>query len=121
MPTAERMRRMKAAVVEGPGQAPRFADFSAPVPTQGERLVKVKAAALTQFARGRASCAHYSATASYPFVAGVDGVGTLEGGARVYFLMPRAPYGAFAEETVVMAQQCLPVPDDLDDVTAAAI
>ena len=79
------------------------------------------AAALTQLARGRASGAHYSASGAYPFVAGVDGVGRLEDGARVYFLLPRAPYGAFADEAVVSALQCLPVPDDLDDVTAAAI
>lgn len=79
------------------------------------------AAALTQLARGRASGAHYSSSSGYPFVAGVDGVGKLEDGARVYFLLPRLPYGAFADETVAAAQQCLPLPDDLDDVTAAAI
>jgi NADPH:quinone reductase-like Zn-dependent oxidoreductase len=112
---------MKAAIVQGPERTPVYADFPAPVPGEGERLVKVTAAALTQLARGRASGAHYSSSGAYPFVAGVDGVGRLEDGGRVYFLLPRAPYGAFAEETVVSAGQCLPVPDDLDDVTAAAI
>jgi NADPH:quinone reductase-like Zn-dependent oxidoreductase len=112
---------MKAAIVQGPGRAPAYADFPAPTPVAGERLVKVTAAALTQLARGRASGAHYSSSGGYPFAAGVDGIGKLEDGARIYFLMPRAPYGAFAEETVVSAAQCLPVPDDLDDVTAAAI
>ncbi len=112
---------MKAAMVEGPGLTPAYADFPAPTPAEGERLVRVTAAALTQLARGRASGVHYSASGAYPFVAGVDGVGRLEDGARVYFLLPRAPNGAFAQETVVSAAQCLPVPDDLDDVTAAAI
>ena len=112
---------MKAAIVQGPGRTPVYADFPAPVRGEGERLVKVTAAALTQLARGRASGAHYSSSGAYPFVAGVDGVGRLEDGARVYFLLPRAPYGAFAEEAVIGAGQCLPVPDDLDDVTAAAI
>ncbi len=112
---------MKAAIVQGPGRTPVYADFPAPVPGEGERLVKVTAAALTQLARGRASGAHYSSSGAYPFVAGVDGVGRLEDGARVYFLLPRAPYGAFAEEAVIGAGQCLPEPDDLDDVTAAAI
>ena len=112
---------MKAAIVQGPGRTPEYADFPAPAPAEGERLVRVTAAALTQLARGRASGAHYSASGAYPFVAGVDGVGRLEDGARVYFLLPRAPYGAFADEAVVSALQCLPVPDDLDDVTAAAI
>ncbi len=112
---------MKAAIVQGPGRAPVYADFPAPVCGEGERLVKVTAAALTQLARGRASGAHYSSSGAYPFIAGVDGVGRLEDGGRVYFLLPRAPYGAFAEEAAVGAGQCLPVPDDLDDVTAAAI
>ena len=112
---------MRAAIVHGLGQTPVCADFPVPTPAEGERLIKVTAAALTQLARGRASGAHYSSSGAYPFVAGVDGVGRLEDGARVYFLSPRAPYGAFAEQTVVAAPQCLPLPDDLDDVTAAAI
>ncbi len=112
---------MKAAVVSGPGRGPAYADFVEPVAASGEERVEVTAAALTQLARGRASGAHYSSSAAYPFVAGVDGVGRLANGARVYFLLPRAPFGAFAERTVVGARQCLPVPDDLDDVTAAAI
>jgi NADPH:quinone reductase-like Zn-dependent oxidoreductase len=112
---------MKAAIVQGPGRTPAYVDFPAPTPVDGERLIKVAAAALTQHARSRASGAHYSSSGDYPFVAGVDGVGKLEDGARVYFLSPRARYGAFAEQTVVTALQCLPVPDDLDDVTAAAI
>jgi NADPH:quinone reductase-like Zn-dependent oxidoreductase len=64
---------------------------------------------------------HYSAEAQFPFVAGVDGVGRLEDGTRAYFLLPRFPYGAFAEQVVVPARQCLPLPDGLDDASAAAI
>ena len=112
---------MKAGIVQEPGRAPVYADFPTPVAGQGERLIKVTAAALSPLARGRASGAHYSSSGAYPFIAGVDGVGRLEDGGRVYFLLPQAPYGAFAAETVVIAAQCLPVPDDLDDVTAAAI
>ena len=112
---------MKAALVQGQGQTPVYGDFPAPSPAEGERLIEVTAAALTQFARGRASGAHNGSSRAYPFIAGVDGTGKLEDGARIYFLSPRAPYGAFAEQTVVNALQCLPLPDDLDDVTAAAI
>jgi NADPH:quinone reductase-like Zn-dependent oxidoreductase len=112
---------MKAAIVQGPGRTPAYADFPAPTPADGERLVKVTAAALTQLARGRASGGHYSSSGVYPFVAGVDGVGRLEDGGRVYFLLPRPPYGAFAQETVVSPSQCLPAPDGLDDVAVAAI
>ena len=48
-------------------------------------------------------------------------MGRLEDGSRVYFILPRAPYGSMAERAVVPASQCLPLPDGLDDVTAAAI
>ena len=112
---------MKAAVVEGPGRTPIYADFEAPTPGPGENLIHVTAAALTQLAKGRASGAHYSAAGRFPFVAGVDGVGRLADGSRVYFLLPRAPYGAFAEVTVAPAAQCIKLPDDLDDVAAAAL
>lgn len=112
---------MKAAIVQGPGQTPVYGDFAKPEPAAGENRIRVSAAALSPLTRGRASGAHYSASHSFPFIAGVDGVGRLDDGGRVYFLMPRAPYGAMAEEAVVPARQCLPVPDGLDDVMAAAI
>ena len=112
---------MKAAVVEGPGRAPVYAEFAPPTPGVGEKLIRVSAAALSQLTRGRASGAHYSATHVFPFIAGIDGVGRLEDGTRVYFLQPRAPYGALAEVTAAAARQCINLPDDLDDITAAAI
>ncbi len=54
-------------------------------------------------------------------VPGSDGVGTLPDGQRVYFAFPRAPYGSMAEQTVVRRDYCTPVPDGIDDVTAAAL
>jgi NADPH:quinone reductase-like Zn-dependent oxidoreductase len=112
---------MKAAVVRGPGQIPAYADFAAPTASAGEVRIRVTAAALSPLVRGRASGAHYSATGQFPFIAGVDGVGRLEDGARVYFGFPRAPYGAMAEETVASSAFCVPLPEGLDDLTAAAI
>jgi NADPH:quinone reductase-like Zn-dependent oxidoreductase len=112
---------MKAAVVLGAGQAPVYGDFAEPLVAQDENRIAVTAAALTQLAKARASGSHYSSSGQYPFVAGVDGVGRLDDGRRVYFVLPKAPYGAMAERTVVSAAQCLLLPDDIDDATAAAI
>jgi NADPH:quinone reductase-like Zn-dependent oxidoreductase len=112
---------MKAAIVTGAGQAPIYGDFSDPVPSQTESRVAVSASALSPLARGRASGAHYSSSGHFPLVAGVDGVGRLDDGRRVYFVLPRAPFGAMAETTVVASAQCVAIPDGLDDVTAAAI
>jgi NADPH:quinone reductase-like Zn-dependent oxidoreductase len=112
---------MKAAVVTGAGLAPRYADFSEPTPVSGESKITVRAAAISQVVRSRASGLHYSASGQFPFVAGIDGVGRLDDGRRVYFVMPRAPYGSMAERAVVPSAHCLALPDELDDVTAAAI
>lgn len=112
---------MKAAVVRGVGQTPVYAETTEPVPGAGEVRVRVAASALSQVTRSRASGSHYSASGVFPFVAGIDGVGVLDDGSRVFFMLPSAPNGAMAEATVVAAARCLPVPDDLDDVTAAAI
>jgi NADPH:quinone reductase-like Zn-dependent oxidoreductase len=112
---------MKAAVVMGAGQAPRYADFSEPTPAAGESKITVTAAAISQVVRSRASGRHYSSSGQFPLVAGVDGVGRLDDGGRVYFGMPRAPYGSMAERAVAPSSRCLALPDELDDVTAAAI
>lgn len=112
---------MKAAIVERAGQAPVYGDFADPVAGPDEVIVDVTASALSPLARGRAAGNHYSSTGALPFVVGVDGVGRLDDGRRVYFLLPRAPFGAMAERTVVAGGQWLPLPDDLDDATAAVI
>lgn len=112
---------MKAAVVQKPGQTPVYADFPDSVPAAGEARVTVTAAALSHLVKSRASGKHYSASGTFPFVVGIDGVGRLDDGRRVYFVMPRAPYGSMSETTVVASGRYIGLPDDLDDVTAAAI
>ena len=112
---------MKAAVVTGPGLPPVYGDFADPDAAAGETIVNVSAAAISPLARSRASGQHYSSKGTFPFVAGVDGVGRLEDGRRVYFVLPRAPFGSMARRAPVAATGCIPVPDALDDATAAAI
>lgn len=112
---------MKAAIVRHAGEHPVHADFPEPVATGGESRITVTAAAISNVAKSRASGAHYTAQGTFPLVAGIDGVGHLDDGRRVYFALPRAPYGSMAERTVVPTAHCIPVPDRLDDVMAAAI
>ncbi|MDQ0468654.1 quinone oxidoreductase family protein [Labrys wisconsinensis] len=112
---------MKAAIVRAAGQPPVYGDFAEPVPAAGEQRIAVTAAAVSQVVKGRAAGTHYSATGRFPFVVGIDGVGRLDDGRRVYFAMPAAPFGSMAERAVVPAARCLALPDALDDVTAAAI
>jgi NADPH:quinone reductase-like Zn-dependent oxidoreductase len=112
---------MKAAIVEAPGQTPKYGDFTAPEYANGSELISVRAAALTHLTKARASGAHYSADSAFPAVVGVDGVGVTQDGRRVYFILPEAPFGAMAEMTTVRAEQCIDLPSGLDDITAAAI
>ncbi len=112
---------MKAAIVQGAGQMPVYGDFRDPMISEGENLVSVTAAAISQVVKSRASGTHYSSSGGFPFIAGIDGVGRLDDGRRVYFILPQAPFGSMAERAVVPSARCLLLPDDLDDVTAAAI
>src|ERR1700678_2895814 len=112
---------MKAAIISGAGKTPVYGDFAEPMASAGEKRVAVTAAAISHVVKSRASGTHYSSSGQFPFVVGVDGVGRLDDGSRVFFVLPRAPYGSMAERTVVPAAQCLALPDELDDVTAAAI
>jgi NADPH:quinone reductase-like Zn-dependent oxidoreductase len=112
---------MKAAIVAAAGRTPAYGDFAEPAPRSGENRVTVTAAAISQVTRSRAAGTHYSASGQFPFVVGIDGVGRLDCEERVYFALPRAPYGSMAERTVVPSRQCARIPDELDDVTAAAI
>ena len=112
---------MKAAIVVEAGQAPRYGDFPEPVPASGEVRVTVNAAALSNVVKSRASGKHYSSSGQLPFVVGIDGVGHLDDGRRVYFVLPKAPLGSMVEITVIRPSQCVLLPDDLDDATAAAI
>jgi NADPH:quinone reductase-like Zn-dependent oxidoreductase len=112
---------VKAGVVREAGRPPTYAEFPEPVPVPGEAVVRVTAAAISNVVKSRAAGRHSSSDGSVPFVVGVDGVGRLEGGERVYFLFPRAPFGSFSERTVVRTSMCLPLPDGLADERAAAI
>ncbi|MGB8031736.1 MAG: zinc-binding alcohol dehydrogenase family protein [Terracidiphilus sp.] len=114
---------MQAAVVNVPGQAPKYQAFPDPVAQDGEVLVKVHAAGLHPIVKALASGAHYASAGAGqgPSVPGVDGVGVLDDGRRVYFGLVRKPWGTMAERAASPQQMCIPVPDALDDVQAAAI
>ncbi|ASU82572.1 zinc-binding alcohol dehydrogenase [Nocardiopsis gilva YIM 90087] len=112
---------MKAAVIHTVGEPPRYDDFVAPTPRDDEVLVHVSAASITNIARMRAAGTHYSRREELPAVAGIDGVGRTEDGTRVYFGGPRAPYGTMAEVSLSPRAWIAPVPDALDDATAAAL
>ena len=112
---------MKAAILRELGQPPRCGEFAEPAAQAGEVLVHVRAASMKPVDKQMASGAHFASPRVLPAVCGVDGLGTLDNGKRVFFGGPRRPFGAMAERTVAPEAFCFAVPDTLDDATAAAL
>ena len=65
----------RAAIVTAAGKTPIYGEFEEPIEREGEEIIALRAAALSNLTRSRASGAHYSSTGSFPAVAGTDGVG----------------------------------------------
>jgi NADPH2:quinone reductase len=112
---------MNAAVVHSFNSPPRYEAFPDPVLGDGELIVHVVAAGLHPIVRALARGTHYSSTGQLLFIPGVDGAGQLEDGTRVYFGASRPPYGSFAEKSITAGWLCVPLPEGLDEPTAAGI
>jgi NADPH:quinone reductase-like Zn-dependent oxidoreductase len=112
---------MNAAVVRSYDAPPSYTTFEEPVPSEREVLVTVTAAGLHPIVKSLANGTHYGSTGVFPFVPGVDGVGRLEDGRRVYFGIARSPFGSFAEKTVTGVAMCVPLPEGLADEAAAGL
>jgi NADPH:quinone reductase-like Zn-dependent oxidoreductase len=112
---------MNASVLHAFDETPHFEPFPEPIAEKDEVIVQVRAAALKPVDKQIASGSHYASPRQLPVICGMDGVGRLEDGARVYFAGMRPPYGAMAERTVVARQRCIPLPAEIDDAPAAAV
>ncbi len=112
---------MNAAVLHTLGTLPQCEQFPEPIAGDGEVIVDVHGASLKPVDKQMASGAHYASPHELPIICGSDGVGHLSDGQRVFFGGTRAPYGAMAQRTVVRRAFCFPVPEGVDDDTAAAL
>lgn len=112
---------MNAAVVNSFDAPPRYTTFADPVAAEDEVIVNVTAVGLHQIVKSLARGQHYGSSAELPFIPGLDGVGRLDDGTRVFFGFSRSPFGTFAERCVTNHFLCFPVPSALDDATVAAM
>ena len=82
----------------------------------------MRAAGLHPIVKALASGSHYAGDGEVPAVPGVDGVGDTRGRAAASTLrLPRKPWGTMASAPWRRITRCLPLPDGIDDVQAAAI
>lgn len=110
---------MKAAILEKLGEAPKFKEFIDPkIQNENELLMEVKAAAVKNLDKIRASGKHYASHKELPAVVGMDGVGFLEDGTRIY---AHGISGMIAEKAIIDKNRYTKIPDQLDLKTAAAL
>jgi NADPH:quinone reductase-like Zn-dependent oxidoreductase len=109
---------MKAAVLHQWGSAPKYEDFPDPVPAEDQLLMNVKAASVKNIDKLRAGGAHYASHSVLPAVVGIDAVGTLSDGTRIY---AQGVAGTIAEKTLVRRGTYVVLPEGLDDINAAAL
>lgn len=121
---------MKAAIVTDFSKPPHWGDMEKPTAGPGEVLVKVHASCVTNLVKMVAAGKHYTSVAQFPFAPGFDGIGVVESagegatdliGKRIYFAAPRFPFGGLGEYSVAKKVLTALVPDDIDDITAAAV
>jgi len=114
---------MHAAVLHTIGGVPRYEEFPEPLigDQDSEVIVHVHAASLKPVDKQLASGAHYASRGGLPRVCGTDGVGHLDGGQRVFFGGARPPHGSIAQRTVVPRAFTFPIPENMNDETAAAL
>lgn len=121
---------MKAAVIDRLGAAPHATACADPPPATGNQvLVKVEAVALNAVDLHIAAGHHRAGPPQLPYVPGIETVGTIvagpDQGLRVRAGAPAGLVpgvnGGTAELLLTERATCIPVPDGLDSVAAAAI
>lgn len=107
---------MRAAIINSIGDVPSVGEYPEPTAGPGEVVVDVTLAGLNPVDRLRAEGYEYLSPVP-PFVAGREGVGHVNG-ERVYFHRAVEPYGSFATQALVVADQLLTIPAGLTDEQA---
>jgi NADPH:quinone reductase-like Zn-dependent oxidoreductase len=114
---------MAAAIVGQVGRPARIGTAPRPAAGPDEMLVAVSAAPINPFDLWLASGEYYVVPDALPYIPGSEGVGrvvsapTVERGTRVWFISP----ASLAEFVAVSEQALVPLPDEIDDATAAAL
>ena len=110
---------MKAAVLHQLGHFPKYGEFPAPIAeTEQQLLITMKAASIKNLDKSRASGHHYGSHEHLPTVVGIDGVGELADGTRVYAM---GITGMMAEQALIDKDRYVKLPDGIDNVAAAAL
>jgi NADPH:quinone reductase-like Zn-dependent oxidoreductase len=115
------MEKMHAAVVTSFDEPPHYQEFEVPTPRNEHQVVAdVLAVGLHPRVRTDAAGRHYTSTGKLPMIPGVDGVGRLPDGRRVYFVADDELPGTIAEKAVIDMRRTVQLPEAVDATMIAA-
>jgi NADPH:quinone reductase-like Zn-dependent oxidoreductase len=115
---------VRAAVLTQYGAPPAPDERPEPVAGAGQELVRVTAAPIVPLDLLCASGTSYFGAPPLPYVPGVQGVGRLDSGARVFFSTSAGMQpgdGSLAERAVADSADLVPLDDDVPDELVAAL
>lgn len=110
---------MRAAILHSVGAEPEVGEFDDPVPGDGHVVLDVALAGVNPIDIRLAS--GQLGQPRVPSVVGLESVGTLDDGSRVYCGASVPPFGSWAQRTLIDAARAFPVPDAVDDELALAL
>jgi NADPH2:quinone reductase len=110
---------MRAAILHAVGGDPEVGAFEDPTPSDGHVVLHVAAAGVNPIDIRLAS--GQLGQPRVPSVVGRESVGTLDDGSRVYCGASVAPFGSWAQRTLIDRARAFPIPDAIDDALAVAL
>ncbi|MEA2208371.1 MAG: hypothetical protein QOF54_848 [Solirubrobacteraceae bacterium] len=110
---------MRAAILRSAGAEPQLGEFDEPVAGDGQAVLDVSVAGVNPIDIRLAS--GQLGPPRVPSIVGLESVGTLADGRRVYCGSSISPYGSWAPRTLIDPERAFPVADGLDDALAVAL
>jgi NADPH:quinone reductase len=101
---------MKAALIEEYGADPVIGEATLPGPEQGREAVEVELAGLNPVDIAIASGKFDAGAPDLPYTPGLEGIGVLADGRRVWFDRPSLPVGSFAGRCVIDPSTAVELP-----------
>jgi NADPH:quinone reductase-like Zn-dependent oxidoreductase len=115
------MEMMHAAVVTSFDEPPHYQEIRIPTPADDyQQLVDVLAVGLHPRVRSGASGEHYTSNGNLPMIPGVDGVGQLPDGTRIYFVSDDEIPGPMADKAIIDMRRTVKLPENADVIRIAA-
>ncbi len=105
---------MRAAILKQYGKTPEVGEWDEPTAQDGQAAVEVLAAGMNPVDRLMATGSYPRGAPPVPSVVGREGIARLEDGTSTYFNSSIAPFGSFAERTLIDPERAFPLPEGLD-------